>query len=168
MPLHVFRRWVYRVLVLRPLTTMQDQNSAMQNVIQIALFQRSKIYMTTCWRLANNSWCMPDVQLTQSPSLGACPMPISSNVLGPLPAAEEADEAGLGGVGVAGLFACTGAGFGGGCCCCNVCTLLGLGMLSYPLGRPDEPGREEGREPCPGVVVEGLSILEEVLLSWPG
>jgi len=151
MPLHVFRRWVYRVLVLRPLTTMQDQNSAMQNVIQIALFQRSKIYMTT-----------------QSPSLGACPMPISSNVLGPLPAAEEADEAGLGGVGVAGLFACTGAGFGGGCCCCNVCTLLGLGILSYPLGRPDEPGREEGRDPCPGVVVEGLSILEEVLLSWPG
>lgn len=151
MPLHVFRRWVYRVLVLRPLTTMQDQNSAMQNVIQIALFQRSKIYMTT-----------------QSPSFGACPMPISSNVLGPLPAAEEADEAGLGGVGVAGLFACTGAGFGGGCCCCNVCTLLGLGMLSYPLGRPDEPGREEGRDPCPGVVVEGLSILEEVLLSWPG
>lgn len=93
-------------------------------------------------------WSPTEVmQLTQSLSLGACPMPISSNVFGPLPGVEAADGAGLGGVGVAGLPACTGAGLGGGCCCCNVCTLLGLGMLSYPLGRPEEPGRDEGREP---------------------
>lgn len=41
----------------------------------------------------------------QSPSLGACPIPISSNVLGPFPGPGEAVEAGLlGGVGVAGLL----------------------------------------------------------------
>jgi hypothetical protein len=88
-------------------------------------------------------------ELTQSLSLDACPIPISSNVFGPFPDVEAAGELGfVGGVGVTGLLACTGAGLGGGCCCCcSVCTLLGLGKLSYPLGRPADPGRDEGREP---------------------
>jgi hypothetical protein len=122
--------------------------SAMQKPFTIAPCQHCSVYMTICNKLANISRRVTDVmKLTQSPSLGACPMPISSNVFGPLPGVDAGDGAGLGGVGVTGLFACTGAGLGGGCCCCNVCTLLGFGMLSYPLGRPAEPGRDEGRGP---------------------
>jgi hypothetical protein len=98
-------------------------------------------------------------------------MPISSNVFGPLPGAEEPGVAGVdgldGGNGAAGLLACVGAGFGslGCCCCCMVATLLGLGMASCMDGRPAEPGREDGYELCPGVVVDGLSGRDDVLLS---
>jgi hypothetical protein len=100
-------------------------------------------------------------RLTQSLSLGAEPMPISSNVLGPFPEAEGAGVEGFDGG--AGLPACAGdglVGLGGCCCCCIVATLCGLGMPSWPDGRPADPGL-----PCPGPAVDGL---EEFLLSCPG
>lgn len=57
---------------------------------------------------------------------------------------------------------------GGGLCCC-VGTRCGLGTESWPEGLPAELGLEEGRDPCPGVAVDGLSgRIELVLLSWPG
>jgi hypothetical protein len=107
-----------------------------------------------------------DRQLTQSLSCGADPIPISSNVFGPLPGGE--DTAGLG-AGAAGLLAGAGADAGAACgggLCCSVGALCGLGKGSCGPGRPAEPGLDEGRDPCPGVVVEGLSArIEFFLLS---
>jgi hypothetical protein len=75
-------------------------------------------------------------------------MPISSNVLGPFPDADEAGVEGFaGGAGPAGLLAGAGAGLGGlegCCCCCIVATRLGLGIASWTDGRPAEPGLEDG------------------------
>ena len=101
-------------------------------------------------------------------------MPISSNVLGPLPDAEVADAGFAAGVPAEGLLLGAGAGAdaiaacGGGLCCC-VGARCGLGTGSWPEGLPAELGLEEGRDPCPGVAVDGLSgRIELVLLSWPG
>ena len=71
------------------------------------------------------------MQLTQSLSWGACPIPISSKVFGPLPGGEE--TAGFAAGAAAGLLAGAGAdagaACGGGLCCC-VGALCGLGVPS--------------------------------------
>ena len=69
-------------------------------------------------------------RLTQSLSWGACPIPISSKVFGPLPAGEEAECLGAGAAAgglLAGAGADAGAACGGGLCCVGALCGLGIG-----------------------------------------
>lgn len=112
----------------------------MQNVLQKAARYASRNQMAIWLELHDhllhvslNITGKTKVQLTQSLSWGACPMPISSKVFGPLPGGEA--TAGFAAGAAAGLLAGAGAdagaACGGGLCCC-VGALCGLGVPSWP------------------------------------